>query len=209
VPVASAIGALGIADLAAFAGMGYNLGIGTRVALFVDEMANVINQPLIEILNKGAEGGICSTCAMQTTGDLATRLGSESAARMALGNLNNLIAMRSKDLPTQDFIAETFGKTGIHALRMSLNEGADTHLGDWSAGRSVHLTETMDERVPVEFLGKVPNLQYFGVVGVRLFKGRFQILDSFAVPARSVCSAVAGRAGSRKRSVGRSCGNPH
>ena len=117
--VATAIGALALADLAARAGMRYNLGGYRRISLFVDEVSNVINQPLIEILNKGAEGGIFTTCAMQTLADLAKRLGSEDAARMALGNLNNLIALRSKDRPTQDFIVETFGKTAHphHARR--------------------------------------------------------------------------------------------
>ncbi|MBT9597768.1 MAG: conjugative transfer system coupling protein TraD, partial [Vitreoscilla sp.] len=127
--VASAIGALALADLAARAGMRYNLGGYRRISLFVDEVSNVINQPLIEILNKGAEGGIFTTCAMQTLADLAKRLGSEAAARMALGNLNNLIALRSKDRPTQDFIVETFGKTAIHSLRVGLSSGGDTHLG--------------------------------------------------------------------------------
>jgi len=41
----SAIGALAIADLAARAGMRYNLGITRRITLVVDEIANVINQP--------------------------------------------------------------------------------------------------------------------------------------------------------------------
>ncbi|MBX3602434.1 MAG: conjugative transfer system coupling protein TraD [Rubrivivax sp.] len=175
--VASAIGALAIADLAARAGMRYNLGSSRRITLVVDEIANVINQPLIEILNKGAEGGIHSICAMQTLADLAKRLGSEDAARMALGNLNNLFALRSKDRPTQDFIVETFGKTGIHTMRVGLNQGADTHLGDWSAGKSVQVTESMEERVPVDILGKLPNLQYFGSVAGRLVKGRFAILN--------------------------------
>jgi hypothetical protein len=120
--VASAIGALALADLAARAGMRYNLGGYRRISLFVDEVSNVINQPLIEILNKGAEGGIFTTCAMQTLADLAKRLGSEDAARMALGNLNNLIALRTKDRPTQDFVVETFGKTAIHTVRVGLSQ---------------------------------------------------------------------------------------
>lgn len=62
---------------------------------------------------------------MQTLADLAKRLGSEDAARMALGNLNNLIALRSKDRPTQDFIVETFGKTAIHTVRVGLNNASD------------------------------------------------------------------------------------
>jgi conjugal transfer pilus assembly protein TraD len=175
--VASAIGALAIADLAARAGIRYNLGSSGRFTLIVDEISNVVNQPLIEILNKGAEGGMMAICAMQTLADLADRLGSEDAARKALGNLNNLFALRSKDRLTQDFIAETFGKTGIHTLRVGMNEGADTSLGSWSAGRSIQITEAMEERVPVDMIGKLPNLQYFGSIAGRLVKGRFPILN--------------------------------
>jgi conjugal transfer pilus assembly protein TraD len=176
--VATAIGALSLADLAARAGMRYNLGGYRRISLFVDEVSNVINQPLIEILNKGAEGGIFTTCAMQTLADLAKRLGSDNAARMALGNLNNLIALRSKDRPTQDFIVETFGKTAIHTLREGLNNASDVHLWDFSSGYSSQLTETLEELVPADILGKLPNLQYFASVsGGRIIKGRFPILN--------------------------------
>jgi conjugal transfer pilus assembly protein TraD len=177
--VASAIGAIFLADLAAFAGIRYNLGGNQRISLFVDEVSNVINQPLIEILNKGAEGGIYTTCAMQTLADLARRLGSEVAARMALGNLNNLIALRSKDRPTQDFITETFGKTMIHSMRVGINSAADAHLGDFTAAYSTQLNETLEETVPADVLGKLPNLQYFASVsGGRLIKGRFPILSA-------------------------------
>lgn len=119
--------------MAARASRRYNLGGHRRISLFVDEVANVINQPLIEIPNKSTEGGIFTTCAMQALADLAQRLGSEAAARMALDNLNNLIALRSNDRLTQDFVVETVGKTAIHALCASLRSGADVHLGDFSS----------------------------------------------------------------------------
>ena len=190
--VATAIGALALADLAARAGMRYNLGGYRRISLFVDEVSNVINQPLIEILNKGAEGGIFTTCAMQTLADLAKRLGSEDAARMALGNLNNLIALRSKDRPTQDFVVETFGKTAIHTMRVGLSSGGDAHLGDFSSSYSTQLTESFEEMVPADVLGKLPNLQYFASVsGGRIIKGRFPILNpDFDRPA---AAATGGR----------------
>ena len=176
--VASAIGALALADLAARAGMRYNLGIHRRIALFVDEVSNVINLPLIEILNKGAEGGIYSTCAMQTLADLARRLGSEDAARMVLGNLNNLIALRTKDGPTQEFVVETFGRTAIHSVRVGLSQGSDAHLGDFSSSYSAQIAESFEEAVPADILGKLPNLHYFASVsGGRRLKGRFQIID--------------------------------
>jgi len=175
--VATTIGALALADLAARAGMRYNLGQYVRIGLFVDEVSNVICAPLIEILNKGAEGGIHATCAMQTLADLARRMGSEAAARQVLGNLNNLIALRTKDRPTQDFIVETFGRTAIHSLRHSLGRGSDTHLGDFSASDATVLSETFEEMVPTEMLGRLPNLQYFASVsGGRIIKGRFPIL---------------------------------
>ena len=177
--VASAIGAIYAADLSAHAGMRYNLGGTRRISLFVDEVTNVINRPIIELLNKGAEGGIHTTCAMQTLADMAERLGSEEAARMALGNLNNLIALRSKDRPTQDFIVETFGKAGIHSGRVGKNSGIDSHLGDFSSGYSQMVTETLEEVVPPDILGKLPNLQYFASVsGGRLVKGRFEIINA-------------------------------
>jgi conjugal transfer pilus assembly protein TraD len=183
--VASAIGALALADQAARAGMRYNLGTYRRISLFVDEASNVINLPLIEILNKGAEGGIFATCAMQTLADLSKRLGSEDAARMALGNLNNLIALRTKDRPTQDFVTETFGKTAIHTVRVGLSHGADAHLGDFSSSYSTQLSESFEELVPAEVLGKLPNLQYFASVsGGRIIKGRFPILDPDADDGR-------------------------
>jgi conjugal transfer pilus assembly protein TraD len=127
---------------------------------------------------------------MQTLADLARRLGSEDAARMALGNLNNLIALRSKDRPTQDFVVETFGKTAIHSVRVGLSSGADAHLGDFSSSYSTQLTESFEEMVPADVLGKLPNLQYFASVsGGRIIKGRFPILDPDADEPRATRAA--------------------
>jgi conjugal transfer pilus assembly protein TraD len=177
--VATAIAGLALADVAARAGVRYNMKEKANISLFVDEVSNVINVPLIEILNKGAESGIMTTCAMQTLADLAKRLGSEHAARMAVGNLNNLIALRTKDQPTQDFIVETFGKTAIHNIKVSRSQGSDAHLGDFSAGYSTQVSESFEEMVPAHILGKLPNLQYFASVsGGRVLKGRVPIIDT-------------------------------
>ncbi len=118
-----------------------------------------------------------TTCAMQTLADLAKRLGSEDAARMALVNINNLIALRSKDRPTQDFIVDTFGKTAIHTLRVGLNNASDAHLGDFSSAYSSQLSETLEELIPADILGKLPNQYFASVSGGRIIKGRFAILN--------------------------------
>ena len=180
--VAGALGSIILADLTAYAGKRYNRGqSGTdvsRVSLFVDETANVINVPMIELLNKGLEAGIQVTAAMQTVSDLAARLGSETRARMALGNFNNLVALRSKDRVTQDFICETFGKTTVWSTSAALSSSADgSPLPDFRASVTRSISGTRTEIVPPDMLGKLPNTEFFASVsGGRLYKGRIPIL---------------------------------
>ena len=149
--VAGAIGSMLLADLASCAGECYNnTSISrTTVSLFVDECSNTINRSLIEILNKGAESGLRTTCAMQTDADLAARLGSTDEARMALGNFNSLVALRTKDRLTQEFVAETFGRTYIANTAATLTSASDTaHPGHFTAGASRQITASREEIIP-------------------------------------------------------------
>lgn len=180
--VAGALGSIILADLTAYAGKRYNRGeSGTkveRVSLFVDETANVINPPMIDLLNKGMEAGIHVTAAMQTVSDLAARLGNENKARMALGNFNNLIALRSKDRATQEFITETFGKAMLWQEAASISSSADGNvLPEFRASVTRSLSGHKSEIVPPEILGRLPNTEFFASVsGGRIFKGRMPIL---------------------------------
>ena len=178
--VAGAIGSLFLADLASCAGNRYNDPSIERtvVHLFVDECSNVINRSLIEILNKGAESGLRTTCAMQTVADLAARLGSTDEARMALGNFNTLVSLRTKDRLTQEFVAETFGRTYIANTAAALTSNSDTdHPGHFSAGSARHISSTREEIIPCDVLGKLPNCEFFAsLAGGRLIKGRTPIL---------------------------------
>lgn len=177
--LAGAVGSILLADLASLAGERYRESDRpSRVALFVDECSNVINRPLIEILNKGAESGIRTTCAMQTVSDLAARLGSDAAARMALGNFNNLIALRTKDRTTQEFVAESFGKTYIASTEAALTSSSKTGpAGEFSAGVTRRMTSVREDIIPEDALGKLPNCEFFAsLAGGRLVKGRVPIL---------------------------------
>lgn len=178
--VAGAVGSLFLSDLAACAGERYNNAeiARTRVNLFVDECSNVINRPLIEILNKGAESGLRTTCAMQTVADLAARLGSADEARMALGNFNSLVSLRTKDRLTQEFVAETFGRTYIANTGATLVNASDTaRPGHFSASASRQISSTREDIIPCDVLGKLPNCEFFAsLAGGRLVKGRTPIL---------------------------------
>lgn len=97
---------------------------------------------------------------------------------MALGNLNNLIAFRTKDQPTQEFINETLGQTTIHSMKFGHNTARDGHFTDFTAVDSTQLSEEVNELVPASILGKLPNLQFFASVsGGHVYKGRFTLID--------------------------------
>lgn len=180
--VASTLAGIWLADLANIAGRRYNLGLSAlnsqRISLFIDEVSNVINVPLIEILNKGAESGIQTTCAMQTIADLAHRMGSVEAAHVVLGNLNNLIALRTKDQMTQNFVVETLGNTYIANQSLSINNRAPDHLSpNYHSGLSRQMNNELEPIFPPEFLGKLPNCEAIVQVSAGyIFKTRCPIL---------------------------------
>ena len=182
--VASTLAGIWLADLANIAGRRYNLGLSAlnsqRISLFIDEVSNVINVPLIEILNKGAESSIQTTCAMQTIADLAHRMGSVEAAHVVLGNLNNLIALRTKDQMTQNFVVETLGNTYIANQSLSINNRAPDHLSpDYHSGLSRQMNTELEPIFPPEFLGKLPNCEAIVQVSAGyIYKTRCPILIS-------------------------------
>ena len=180
--VASTLAGIWLADLANIAGRRYNLGLSAlnsqRISLFIDEISNVINVPLIEILNKGAESGIQTTCAMQTIADLAHRMGSLEAAHVVLGNLNNLIALRTKDQMTQRFVVETLGKTYIANQSLAINNRAPDHLSpDYHSGLTRQMSSDLEPIFSADFLGKLPNCEAIVQVSAGyIYKTRCPIL---------------------------------
>ena len=176
--VASALGSILLADLSALSGIRYNMQVATpRVSLFVDELSEVINEPLIQIANKAAGSGVMTTCATQTLADLAARLGSEAKARMVLGNFNNLIAFRSKDRPTQEYVVEQLGKAYIQSVSGSYTTHTDEHLAEYSGSIGTTMREGLEDTIPADVVGKLPSMQFFAAVsGGRLYKGRIPVL---------------------------------
>lgn len=175
--VGSAIGSIILSDLTAVAGDIYNYGDSKpkKIQLIVDEAAEVVNGPLIQILNKGRGAGYVTWLLTQTLPDFIARLGSEPKARQMLGNCNNLIALRTKDRQTQDFICETFGKTDIQVIGRSQSIGSRTDDGGlhFTGNASESLQQTSVDLIPPELLGMLPDLHYIAsVAGGRIIKGR-------------------------------------
>ena len=179
--VGSAIGSILIADLAAVAGNRYNAGRPERsLNVFVDEAAEVVNDPFIQLLNKGRGARLRLTVATQTFADFAARTGSEAKARQVLGNINNMIVLRALDAETQTYVTDSLPKTTVRSLMTtqgSNSSGTDPLL--FTGNVSERLSEEEADLFPPALLGHLPNFHYIAqFAGGRIVKGRLPILGS-------------------------------
>ncbi len=181
--VGSAIGSILLADLASVAGDRYNYGVDNRpVNIFVDEAAEVINDPCIQLLNKGRGAKFRLSIATQTFADFAARTGSEAKARQILGNVNNLIALRVMDAETQEYITDNLPKTRLKYIMRT--QGVSTHSSNpavFSGNIGERLMEEESDLFAPQLLGQLPDLHYIAKLsGGRIVKGRLPVLQSKA-----------------------------
>ncbi len=187
--VGAAIGAILIADLAAVAGDRYNHE--TRPApvnVFVDESAEVVNDPFIQLLNKGRGAGLRMIIAAQTFADFAARTGSEAKARQVLGNINNLLALRVLDAETQQYVAESLPKARVLTVMRSHGSSTSTDNPVWYTGKTdERLVEEEVDLFHAPWLGLLPNFEYLAKLsGGRIVKGRLPLVGALreaAAPA--------------------------
>jgi len=178
--VGSAIGSIMLADLTAVAGDRYNYGINSNkpVNLFIDEAAEVINQPTIQLMNKGGGALFRVTIATQTFADFPARLGDENKARQVLANVNNQIILRVIDAETQQYIADSLPKIKAKSLNLRYGHGVDAHVQDeYQASYQESVIEEEAEIFPAAMLGHLPPLHFIAKMsGGRIIKGRIPIL---------------------------------
>lgn len=179
--VASALGSIILSDFASVAGAIYNSGQSPgRISLFVDEAAEVVNVPFIQILNKGRGAGFQVVMATQTLPDLIARTGDEARARQIIGNCNNLISLRIKDGDTQQFVVETFGQTYVRTVQenLSASKNSSHNVFHYSGGAGRSLTFTDSALFPQHLLGKLPNFHYVAALaGGKVVKGRLPVFS--------------------------------
>jgi conjugal transfer pilus assembly protein TraD len=179
--VGSAIGAITLADLAQVAGERFNRpgGESVPVLVFVDEAAEVVTAPLIQLLNKARGAGFTLYLASQTVHDYEARLGSAAAARMLLGNPGNLIALRTADVQTQRFCLDSVEQTEVEVIGETRVIGLPgAVLGD-AASRAIGSRRERRE-APLfapQWLGLLPDLHYFArIAGGRAVLGELPLL---------------------------------
>lgn len=178
--VASAIGSILMADLTAVAADRYNYGVSdTGINVYLDEAAEVINEPTIMLLNKGRGGKFCLTIATQTFADFAARLGSESKARQVLGNTNNLIALRTIDAETQKYVEEQLEEVTLKTMAHKYDQksGSEDPV-DFDGGYAQSMETDSAPLFTASMFSKLPNMHYLArLTGGRIVKGRFPIMQ--------------------------------
>ncbi|WP_448205445.1 conjugative transfer system coupling protein TraD [Azospirillum sp. sgz302134] len=160
--VGSAVGQILLADLAAVAGERYNYGAGLKpVNVFVDEAAEVLCDPYIQVLNKGRGALIRSVLATQTLADFEARLGNKAKAMQILGNVNNMLVLRVQNTETQQYVAETLPETKVHYLMRTQGQNTQSNPLFFGANAGERLMEDVSPLVPATLLGELPNLEFF------------------------------------------------
>ena len=149
------------------------------VNVFVDEAAEVVNSPFIQILNKGRGAKMRLFVATQTYADFVARMGNKSNADQMMANLNNIICLRCPDPDTQDFISRRMYTTSVKKLTRSQSSSI---AGEGPMNRGGSISERLDEStdIPVfapSLIGMLPNLEYVAILsGGNIIKGRYYII---------------------------------
>ena len=161
------VGSLILSDLTALAGSryAYEKGRLSKVALYVDEASEVLSEPFIQLLNKGRGAGFLTCLATQTVSDFIARTRNKAEADKVLGNLNNLLCMRSNDGETHRYFAERITKSTVKSRMVShaVMASADSFYSQRGT-LSESVSETESELVPPEILSSLPNGECFAVI---------------------------------------------
>jgi conjugal transfer pilus assembly protein TraD len=179
--IAKAIASMLLADVSAVCGSIYNFyETPPDVVLIIDEVAEAINEQVIQILNKGRGAGFKAFVAFQTRADLEAKLGNAAKMLQVLGNLNNQIILRLEDTDTAQWFSDKVGETAIRNLTItgSTSTASEAHIGEFSGGISRSLQLEKAPLIPTRLIHSLPNLQYFmRISGAAVYQGRIPILQ--------------------------------
>ncbi|MHB8409976.1 MAG: conjugative transfer system coupling protein TraD [Acidiferrobacterales bacterium] len=179
--VASAIGAILLADVTAVAGDRYNyanLKTIKPVNLFADEINEILNAPFVQLINKGRGAMMRVAAATQSIADLEVRTGNKAKAQQFLGNFNTVISLRVF-AETQKFVVDQIPKTTVEQVSRSHSAGTGmTAPAAHSSGMSESRSEREVDRFPAPLLGALPKFEYIArMASGRIIKGKIPIVE--------------------------------
>ncbi|MBC3871415.1 conjugative transfer system coupling protein TraD [Undibacterium oligocarboniphilum] len=181
--VAKAVNSMILAEIASVAGAIYNFveeKNRKQIYLLIDEVAEAINEQVIQVLNKGRGAGFRAFVALQTIKDLEAKLNSAPKMLQVLGNLNNQIILRLEDSETVKWVIEKMGETKISEMNTGYSQGTGTeqHIFEFSGNISRSEKRERTSLIPKELILGLPNLQYFArFTGGHISTGTIPIIE--------------------------------
>jgi conjugal transfer pilus assembly protein TraD len=179
--VQKAIASMVLSDVAAVCGAIYNFyAKPPEVVLIIDEIAEAINEQVIQILNKGRGAGFKAFVAFQARADLEAKLGNAAKMLQVLGNLNNQIILRLEDSDTAQWFSDKVGETAIRIVNVSnsTSTGSESHAMEFNGSQSRTLQLEKVPLIPIRLIHSLPNLQYFmRISGGAVYQGRIPIIE--------------------------------
>jgi conjugal transfer pilus assembly protein TraD len=172
--IASAVGSILLADIASCLGAIYNFSTPADAYLIVDESAEVANDQLTQILNKGRGAGMKCVLAVQSIADFTVRFGTPAKTMQLLGNLNNLISLRIQDFDTSKFVSDKFGAVSTRQLEVgfSTGSGSSEAFTEFRSNVSRNLRATDAPLVSTYLLMHLPPMHYVAfLAGRSYYKG--------------------------------------
>ena len=140
-----------------------------KVRIFIDEASEVVNEALLQLLNKARGADFSITIATQTFSDLAKRCGSKDAAMQLIGNCNTMYALRVKDEETASVITSSLPNTTFYTKNISTGTMSDTYKENYKDSASISANTYIDRIFPASALMELPNFEYVA----KLSDGRF------------------------------------
>jgi hypothetical protein len=166
----SYVGRLILSDLCSFCGDIYARNHhGPNISVFVDEAAEVCNEYLVQLLNKGRGAKASVTLATQTLSDFKKKFGSDYAATQFIGNCNNMIALRIKDADTARAFTSTLPKTSVYHRSKAVASRYDVYTRGVSETCNYGVSAGEEPIFPDSALMMLPNFEYVA----KLNDGRF------------------------------------
>lgn len=191
--VAAAVGASMFADLTSISGFIYKHGIDfglppeimsgkRKINLHADEFNELIGDQFIPMLNKAGGSGFQVTAYTQTISDILARLGSDAKTGQVLGNFNNLIMLRVKEVVTAQLLTDQLPQVKVTDV-MSVS-GANDSSDPTSGVDFTSKNEDRQSKVSVDMIGvhdiiKLPKGQAFALIhGGELWKIRMPLPEA-------------------------------
>ncbi|VVM80046.1 hypothetical protein PS664_02239 [Pseudomonas fluorescens] len=188
--VAAAVGNSMFSDLVSVAGHLYKFGVDDGlpgasannkipVNVHADEFSELMGDEFIPMVNKGGGAGIQVTAYTQTLSDIEARLGNRAKAGQVIGNFNNLVMLRVREMATAELLTKQLPKVEVYSAQVmsGTTDSSDPHSQTaFTSNTHDRITATSVPLIEPTHVVALPKGQAFALLeGGQLWKVRMPL----------------------------------